>query len=223
MHACGREQVRAQVHAGGEGVVRQAQPNRNHLRHCADCRQHPAAPPVHDLWPLREGCMHPIQTPQCQGAAQCLGRASFIPQVAAHAAWHLSILQQAGGAAHAEVCAPAGTTGSALSSANCVRAGRGPRRQKKRHLGSAPCGRAARCSGGCARMLARQSGSTTQRGTSTPSGVAPTCTARTVWSVLWPTSSMHQSPQQRTALVIHDTLYTMTAWACGSHGTLACK
>ena len=70
---------------------------------------------------------------------------------------------------------PAGITGSALSSANCVRSGLGPRRQKKRHLGSAPGGTVALCSGCCCSMVCRQSGSTTHLGTSTPSGVAPTC------------------------------------------------
>ena len=70
---------------------------------------------------------------------------------------------------------PAGITGSALSSANCVRSGLGPRRQKKRHLGAAPGGTVALCSGCCCSMVCRQSGSTTHLGTSTPSGVAPTC------------------------------------------------
>ena len=69
---------------------------------------------------------------------------------------------------------PAGMTGAALSSANTVCAGRGPKRQKKRHLGSAPGGIVALCPGSCCSMVRRQSGSMTHLGTSTPSGVAPT-------------------------------------------------
>ncbi len=65
-------------------------------------------------------------------------------------------------------------TGAALSSANCVGCGRGPKRQKKRHLGSAPGGTVALCPGSCCSMVLQAVGSMTHLGTSTPSGVAPT-------------------------------------------------
>jgi hypothetical protein len=155
----------------------QRSPESSHFGDAGNCVEHVRAPQVHNFGPLRK-------------------RLRIV--------WHV---RGVSGAAyeHRAIERAFGTTGAALSSSYRVlpAAGRGPTRQKKRHLGSGPLGMVARCSSGCACTTRAQSGSiwrerqsrperanqpsrsrhacavtratrTVHRGVSTSSGVAPT-------------------------------------------------
>ena len=119
----------SRIAARVELVAGKGSPESSHFSDSCHSVHHVLAPQVHHLRPL--------------------GKRLHNGRVSGAAAQHLAI-------EHAF-----GMTGAAFSSSNRVlpAAGRGPTRQKKRHLGSGPLGMVARCSSGCASSTRAVSGS----------------------------------------------------------------